>query len=1614
MTDWTLIAGGRCSKQPWRVGIVGFAPEEQQVFLLSETDWDGLRQQLPLEPLIVYGRSNGLLFERITNAESFDGDGLLLVTHERRQQPVFNFIPQLPQYLLLRVETQRALLSDETAFAKLFTPAPVPSADERLVYLDSRILTDTSCPNPEEWAIARAPDERDYSRLYHRSADFWIYTLTSAIAANAAVLRGIAPLMSIIIPTYNYGRFLEQCVRSVLDQGENDIEVLVLDNSSTDHTPQVMSTFSTDSRVRYIRNRYNYGGGYNWRNGLRIAQGRYFTFLSADDYFNPGHLSRLLPILEKNPQTAVGYTGIRWVNDQGQALSQSRHPGYWNSDYVGGRNEVADLLIHDCYMAPSAVIYRREAFCRTWNPEKTYGAGDWEMAVQMAEQYPDFAYVNTPGVSYRWHGEQESNRFYASTEPLEAHLTIVEGVFQRNAQHYLKGREREVVAHIERRLALFPGEHSSSLGVRARALIERLEAFSHPLFSIVVTTYNRSVLLADALASVGAQTLCDFEVVLINDHGEPVEHLLGNYEFPITYVYQGYNRGPAAARNAAHCLARGRYLVYLDDDDRLLPGHLSALANALEQHPGKVVYSDAVFLVERIEGGSRHVLGEERRYRHDLYSRERLLVDNYIPINTFAWPRALVAEVGGFDERLPGLEDWDFLLRLAAKTSFHHVRQETVQVRMRVGDEERRSLHALKSYPALYREIYSRHSDLGNERVQNERTAKLLQIGGSFVSGSRGVVEDWVAARTCSPAQQQLVAQRLQQFNQGPSFTVLILDMQGEGDKLSKSLESLRQLQGIIGNIQSVVLTVAQSHMDDFSGQIVTVTEEDWVAPLNQVLHDTSFDWLILVRAGDEFTANGLLMVSLELLEAPECRAVYCDELYRQSDGRLGIALRPAFNLDYLLSFPAGMAHHWLFRREVLIEAGGFDADFNEALEFEAVLRLVNIAGLGGLKHVAEPLLITDAPVLADIEDEQRAILKHLQGRGYEQAHVASSLPGRYQIDYGHVQQSLVSVLVIAGNQLARLQRCVESLLEATLYPHYELLLIESDPSANDVHEWLKALEGLGEPRLRMVWSSFMQSESAALNQAATQANGDYLLLLSPDTAVINGTWLDAMVNHAQRPEVGAVGSKLLGADGKVHRAGLVLGFHGPVGRPFVGEALDAPGYMQRLQVDQNYSALSSECLMVSKALFLEAGGLDVDPLLARQATVDLCLKLQQAGYLNVWTPNAKLLINRSETAEASSAEDDAMYERWLPLLARDPAYNSGLSLQAGSAFKLADPQLIWRPLQSWRPLPSILVHPADSLGCGHYRVTQPFEAMKSAGLIEGALSMGLIPVADLERYDPDVIVMQRQIGEERLEAMRRIKAFSRAFKVYELDDYLPNLPLKSIHRQHMPKDILKTLRRGLGYVDRFVVSTPALAEAFAGLHEDIRVIENRLPKDWWSELQGRRQVSQRPRIGWAGGSSHTGDLEMIADVVKELASEVDWVFFGMCPASIRPYVKEVHAGMAIEYYPQALAALDLDLALAPVEQNLFNECKSNLRLLEYGACGFPVICSDVRCYQEDNLPVMRVKNRFRDWVDAIRAHITDLDASARAGDALREAVLSGWMLEGENLLAWRRAWMPD
>jgi len=892
-------------------------------------------------------------------------------------------------------------------------------------------------------------------------------------------------------------------------------------------------------------------------------------------------------------------------------------------------------------------------------------------------------------------------------------------------------------------------------------------------------------------------------------------------------------------------------------------------------------------------------------------------------------------------------------------------------------------------------------------------------------------IEAWSAARKITSVEAGLINGYLYKGGVTPLFGIFILDLEGDMQGLLRTIKSMRLECEVCPSVSVIALTVGSIVADDDIGnvQFVPLETDSYVKEINSMVECGGFDWLMLVQAGDEFSSAGLMRMALEMKDSSVCRAVYGDEFIRLPNGSLGGVFRPSFNLDLLLSFPAAMSRHWLFSRGAFMSVGGFDSSYKGALELDLLLRLIEQDGLSGFGHVDEPLLVTSAPNLVDEFSEKATILRHLQVRGY-QADFLAHLPGRYRIAYNHQAQPLVSIIVPTKDQLPMLQRCVESLLEKTDYAHYELLIVDNNSETVEAREWLAAVEQMGEARVRVLRYPYPFNYSAINNMAAREARGEYLVLLNNDTAIISESWLGELLNHAQRPEVGIVGAKLLLADGTIQHAGIILGLRGanrvcgPAQHPFVGEAMDAPGFMNRLQVDQNYSAVTAACLMIRKSIYDEVGGLDEENFKVSYNDVDLCLKVGELGYLTVWTPHAVVMhegsVSQKQVDPASLeakhkrfvCEQNAMYAKWLPKLANDPAYNANLALN-GPGFTLeTNTDLTWRPL-AWRPLPIVLAHNADPWGCGHYRIIKPHRAMRDEGLIDGAVADRLLEPAELLRLSPDVVVYQRQTKQESLDSMERSRRFSAAFKVYELDDYLPNTPIKSAHRSMMSKDLVKLLRKGLGYVDRFVVSTPALANALSDFHVDIRVVENRLPLDWWGQLALTQNASSKPRVGWAGGVGHQGDLDLIADVVRDLADEVDWVFFGMCPEKLRPYVAEYIPGIDIQLYPEKLASLRLDLALAPLEDNLFNACKSNLRLLEYGICGYPVIASDIECYR-GGLPVTLVKNRYRDWMEVIRTHLADRQALAARGLHLREAIARDWMLTGACLESWRDAWLPD
>jgi hypothetical protein len=324
--------------------------------------------------------------------------------------------------------------------------------------------------------------------------------------------------------------------------------------------------------------------------------------------------------------------------------------------------------------------------------------------------------------------------------------------------------------------------------------------------------------------------------------------------------------------------------------------------------------------------------------------------------------------------------------------------------------------------------------------------------------------------------------------------------------------------------------------------------------------------------------------------------------------------------------------------------------------------------------------------------------------------------------------------------------------------------------------------------------------------------------------------------------------------------------------------------------------------------------------------------------------------------------------------------------------------------------LPFILVHPADKYGCGNYRVRWPLDVLLRNGLAQGVESMYFLDSLTLADLAPDVIIFQRLIEEPQIVRLQVMRKETGAFFIFELDDLITDMPVDNKYRSLFHRDVGDRLKRAIGHCDRLVVSTPALAEAYGEYALEVVVCPNALPNVPWASLAGNRRYGDRPRVGWAGSTGHLGDLKILYPVVKATAHLVDWVFLAALPNVLRRYAAEVHQLVPIEDYPAKLASLDLDLAVAPLEVHPYNDAKSNLRLLELGAVGYPVICSaGVGAFDYD-LPVTRVENRPDAWIDAIVAAIADRDALARQGDALRQAIHGHWLMDGRSA-EWAAAW---
>ncbi len=272
-------------------------------------------------------------------------------------------------------------------------------------------------------------------------------------------LRLTLPRVSVIIPNYNHARYLRQRIGSVLGQTLGDMEVLILDDASTDGSLEVIREFEGDPRVRVIVNETNSGSTFRqWNRGMREAKGEYAWIAESDDWADERFLERLVGMLEANPGCGMACSESWYVygDDPPTTRTNDSHKpenARWREDYVAdGREECREhLVVHNTMPNASAVVMRRDLFERVGGADESMRlCGDWMLWVRLLE-LSDLAHVGDPLNYYRCHTAAVRKKNLASPST--------------QAEVY------RIIAYIHRRMGVPPGKLEEVLAARGERFV---------------------------------------------------------------------------------------------------------------------------------------------------------------------------------------------------------------------------------------------------------------------------------------------------------------------------------------------------------------------------------------------------------------------------------------------------------------------------------------------------------------------------------------------------------------------------------------------------------------------------------------------------------------------------------------------------------------------------------------------------------------------------------------------------------------------------------------------------------------------------------------------------------------------------------------------------------------------------------------------------------------------------------------------------------------------------------------------------------------------------------------------------------------------------------------
>jgi glycosyltransferase involved in cell wall biosynthesis len=449
----------------------------------------------------------------------------------------------------------------------------------------------------------------------------------------------------------------------------------------------------------------------------------------------------------------------------------------------------------------------------------------------------------------------------------------------------------------------------------------------------------------------------------------------------------------------------------------------------------------------------------------------------------------------------------------------------------------------------------------------------------------------------------------------------------------------------------------------------------------NSALKMATGEYVALLDHDDTLSPHALMFVVKTVNENPNAKVIYSDEDKLDENGN---RFDPHFKSDWnpeLFYSQNYISHLGVYCRSLLTKIKGFRTGVEGSQDYDLMLRCLEHITYDQIVHIPYVLyhwrMVEGSTALSSDSKSYttdagvKSLKTHFQKLNKSIKVGPGPVANTYRVQWPlPAKPPLVSLLIPTRDRRSLTEVAVRSILEKTTYKNYEILILDNGSKEPETLEFFEHIQ-LEYKNVRVIRYDYPFNYSAINNFGARHAKGKILGLVNNDVEVISPDWLSEMVSLALRPEVGCVGAKLYFSNDTVQHAGVICSLGGVAGHSHKHFDRSHPGYFYRLMLPQALSAVTAACLIVRKEIFDQVKGLDEENLKVAFNDVDFCLKVDEAGYRNVWTPYAELYHYESISRGAEDSPEKIkrfqteiafMKNRWPKVLSRDPYYNDNLT----------------------------------------------------------------------------------------------------------------------------------------------------------------------------------------------------------------------------------------------------------------------------------------------------------------------------------------------------------------